>query len=256
MKAAPLILISPSTQSKGVEFSDTSISLSDRYPWAAAAAGGIPWVIPCLPSADLVAECVRRCDGVMLTGGDDVQTELYAPAMPPALKKTVSPPAPARDLLEILMIAEVFRQRKPLLAICRGEQILNVALGGGLIADIPSQLPKALRHNRSDLKDELVHDVQLASGSLMARIFGKSVIGVNSSHHQAATQVPKAMQVTATAPDGVIEALELSPEARASLPYMLAIQFHPERLFERHREFVGLFRSFTDACRASSRKRR
>src|SRR5438105_4394609 len=129
MKKAPLILISPSSQNRGAEFSDASLSLSNRYPEAILAGGGLPWVMPCVPLPELAAESVRRCDGVLLTGGNDVQPKLYGPELSAQLKKTIGPADPERDSLELLLINEVFRQRKPLLAICRGQQILNVALG-------------------------------------------------------------------------------------------------------------------------------
>ena len=137
MKKPPLILISPSTQNRGAEFSDASISLSNRYLEAIIAGGGLPWVMPCVPLLDLAAESVRRCDGVVLTGGNDVQPKLYGSKLSPQLEKTIGPADPERDLLELLLIDEVFRQRKPLLAICRGQQILNVALGGTLLVAPP-----------------------------------------------------------------------------------------------------------------------
>src|ERR1043165_7444699 len=102
MKSRPLVLITPCIEHKGAEFLDTSLSLSERYPRAIVAAGGLPWVLPCLPSENLVVEAVRRCDGVMLTGGDDVEPRLYANSLPPKLQRTVSPSDPARDLSELL----------------------------------------------------------------------------------------------------------------------------------------------------------
>ena len=127
MSSRPLILVSPCTQARGVEFGDPSLSLSLAYPLAVEAAGGIPWILPCLPRREHVAESVRRADGVLLTGGEDVQPRIYGPDLPPALGRTVVAEAPERDLFELLLVDEVFRQRKPLLAICRGQQILNVA---------------------------------------------------------------------------------------------------------------------------------
>src|SRR5436190_8824253 len=127
MKTAPLILITPSTDRKGVEFHDYSLSLSDAYPRAIQVAGGVPWVMSETPTREVIAESVRRSDGVLLTGGDDVQPEIYAPKLSPRLKKTVVQADPARDFSELVLIEEVFRQQKPLLAICRGQQILNVA---------------------------------------------------------------------------------------------------------------------------------
>jgi putative glutamine amidotransferase len=248
MKKAPLILISPSTQPRGAEFSDASISLSNRYPEAIIAGGGLPWVMPCVALPQLAAESVRRCDGVLLTGGNDVQPKLYGSKLSPQLKKTIGPADPERDSLEFLLIDEIFRQRKPLLAICRGQQILNVALGGTLFVDIPQQMPGALRHNQPERKYQVVHEVSLTSDSHLARICARTTLGVNSTHHQAVDRVAKALRVTATSPDGVVEALELAQDAALSLPFLISAQFHPERLFERHAEFLELFRSFIRAC--------
>src|SRR5438128_1685674 len=189
MKTAPLILIAPSTDRKGVEFHDYSLSLSDAYPRAIQIAGGIPWVLSGTPAREVIAESVQRSDGVLLTGGDDVQTELYAPKVPQKLKKTVMQADPARDFTELALIQEIFRQQKPLLAICRGQQILNVAFGGDLIVDIPTQKPEALRHKRYDAKSRPVHEIALAPDSLLAELLGKQNIGVNSTHHQAVDNV-------------------------------------------------------------------
>jgi putative glutamine amidotransferase len=253
MKKPPLILISGSTASKGVEFGDTSLSLSMNYALAISAAAGLPWLLPCVPERELVAEAVRRSDGVMLTGGDDVQPSLYSAKLPPAIEKTIHAAAPERDLFELLLIDEVFRQRKPLLAICRGHQILNVALGGTLVADIARQRPEALNHCRTDLKDKIVHQVTVDSGSLLAQAAGCASLGVNSSHHQAVANIAKPLLATAVSIDGIIEGLELEPAARRLLPYLVAVQFHPERLFTRHRPHLELFKRFIAACRRKCR---
>jgi putative glutamine amidotransferase len=251
MKTAPLVLIVPSSARRGVEFSDHSISLSNCYAQAVLAAGGLPWILPITPDPGLAAEAVRRCDGVMLTGGDDVQPGLYRDTVPARLKRTLGPASPERDLQELLVIGEVFRRRKPLLAICRGQQILNVALGGTLFVDLATQRPDALNHRRSDRKDRLVHEVRLEPGSLLGRVFGKSQTGVNSSHHQAVDRVAPPLQATARSADGVVEGLELRSADTRLLPYLLAVQFHPERLVTSHPEFRPLFGSFVCACAAS-----
>jgi len=243
----PLILISPSTQKKGVEFEDNSVSLSNQYCLAVAAAGGLPWIAPAIPAKVLVAQSVARSDGVMLTGGDDVQTKLYAPKLNGKLKKTVSEPEPDRDLFELMLIEETFRQGKPLFAICRGHQMLNVAFGGTLIVDIPLQCPGALEHRRTDKKNQVVHDAQLTDGSLLANITGRKKLGMNSSHHQAIGKLAEPFVATARSKDGVIEAIELKPGA-ARLPFFLAVQFHPERLYARHAEHLKLFQHFVRAC--------
>jgi putative glutamine amidotransferase len=243
----PLILISPSTQKRGVEFDDNSVSLSNQYCMAVAAAGGLPWIAPAIPAKSLVAASVARCDGVMLTGGDDVQTELYAPKLSRALKKTVSEPEPDRDLFELMLVEEAFRQQKPLFAICRGHQLVNVAFGGTLIVDIPSQIPGAIEHRRLDRKNHIVHDAELTDGSLMASIARNKKLGVNSSHHQAIAEVAEPFTVTARSSDGVIEGMELKPGA-PRLPFFLAVQFHPERLYARHAEHLRMFQHFVRAA--------
>lgn len=233
---------------QGAEFGDVSLSLSKCYTKAVEAAGGIPWVMPIPLGKNLISECVRRCDGVMLTGGDDIQPQLYTPALSADLASTVKQTDPARDLLEMEVVRAVFDQRKPLLAICRGQQLLNVAFGGTLIVDISTQVPNALNHKRSDLKDDLVHEINIAPGTLLAKITGKVHIKVNSAHHQAIDRVAAPFRVSAVSADGVMEGIELKPENAKLLPYLLSVQYHPERLFERHREHYGFFKSFVSFC--------
>jgi putative glutamine amidotransferase len=256
MNGPPLILISPSIEKAGVEFDDQSISLSEAYPRAVAAAGGIPLTTPVGTSRELVAECVRRCDGILLTGGDDIEPNLYGNGLPAKLRRTVSttPDGGERDLRELILIDEVFRQRKPLLAICRGHQLLNVALGGTLIVDIPTQVPRALRHGRMDRRSEVVHEVRLTRESLLFKITRRRKLGVNSTHHQAVGRVAEPLQVTAVSGDGVVEGMELKPAAARLLPFLLAIQFHPERLADRYPEHRAVFRAFTRACKVNRKK--
>jgi len=250
MATKPIILISGSTDDKGSEFSDYSIGLSMNYPLAITAAGGMPWILPCQPEPAHVREAVRQASGILLTGGDDVDPKLYTDRLPAKVAKTVQRAHAARDSFEILLVKEAFRQRKALLCICRGHQILNVALGGSLFADIPLQRPKAMAHNRTDLKDRVVHEVECAPGSLMARIAGGGSLGVNSSHHQAVDRMAGALRATAASSDGIVEGMELAPDAEGTLPYLLAVQFHPERLFVRHAEHLELFKTFVRSCRS------
>lgn len=250
MTKPPLILISPSIEKAGVEFSDRSISLSEAYPRAVAQGGAIPLTLPVGTSRELLAECVGRCDGILLTGGDDIEPELYGNGLPAKLRRTVStsPDGGERDLRELILIDEIFRQRKPLLAICRGHQLLNVALGGTLIVDIPTQVPNAIQHHRMDRRGEIVHEVRLTEESLLSKMTGERTLGVNSTHHQAVGQIAEPLQITATSGDGIVESLELKPEAADLVPFLLAIQFHPERLVHRYSEHRAIFRAFTQAC--------
>ena len=250
MTKRPLILISPNIEKKGGEFGDLSICLSETYQRVLIRCGAIPLALPVAISREVIAECVGRCDGVLLTGGEDVEPRLYGKVLPPRLHATVTvtPDGGARDLRELILIDEVFRQRKPLLAICRGHQMLNVALGGTLVADISRQMPRAINHRRMNRRSEIVHEARLTRGSLLAKITGKQKLGVNSTHHQAIARVAAPFRVAAVSSDGIIEGLELKPSAARMLPFLLSVQFHPERLVDRYAEHKAIFRGFTRAC--------
>lgn len=247
-KKAPLILISPNTEVKGEEFGDISISVSETYQRAIMEAGGLPLALPGMASRELMAECVSRCDGVLFTGGDDIDPKIYGAKLSPKLRKTVHVEPGERDLREMILVDEVFRQQKPLLGICRGHQVINVALGGTLVVDIGTQVPGALNHRRMDRKSEVVHEARLTEDSMLAKITGKQNLGVNSTHHQAVGRVAKPLQVTAMSADGIVEAMELRPEDAGLLPYLMTTQFHPERLAPRYPEHQEVFNSFIRAC--------
>jgi putative glutamine amidotransferase len=151
-------------------------------------------------------------------------------------------------LRELILIEETFRQRKPLLAICRGHQLLNIAFGGQLVADIRQQVPGALNHQRLDRACELVHEVALTAGSLLSKICKATVLGVNSSHHQAVQKLAEPFVATAVSADGLVEAMELKPEAARGMPFLLSVQFHPERLTQKHAAHRAIFRKFVAAC--------
>jgi putative glutamine amidotransferase len=122
------------------------------------------------------------------------------------------------------------------------------ALGGRLIADIRRQVPGALNHQCLDKTGELVHEVSLTAGSLLARIAGKRILGVSSSHHQAVLEPAEPLMATARSSDGIVEAMELRPEAVRRAPFMLSVQFHPERLTEHYAEHRAIFLRFVQAC--------
>jgi putative glutamine amidotransferase len=245
-----LILVTPDFESAGKEHQDPSISLSARYAEALTTVGALPVAMPPTVCREIIAQCVARADGVLLTGGDDVDPRLYNGRLSPRIRQTVNitPDGGERDLREVMVIDEVFRQSKPLLAICRGHQILNVALGGTLVVDIPSQLPGSLVHGRNPERNEVVHDVRLTPGSLLAKIAGGPKLGVNSTHHQAVGRVASSLRVTAHSKDGIVEGLELRLGGDHWLPFLLSVQFHPERLFDRYPAHQAIFRAFARSC--------
>jgi putative glutamine amidotransferase len=194
-----------------------------------------------------VADALRGAEGLLLTGGDDVAPTRYGEPAHPAVVEV----EPERDDFEIALVREARRLDLPIFAICRGVQVLNVAFGGSLVQDIPTQVPGAVEHKLAAPPHqpfEFAHEVWLEKDSLLARLMRERLsdtdaCGVNSRHHQAVKEVAPGFQVSATAPDGIIEAIE-DPGAR----FCLGVQWHPEN-FWRTGEFRPLFEGFLEACK-------
>jgi putative glutamine amidotransferase len=188
---------------------------------------------------------VGELDGLLLTGGGDVDPALYGAERHPA----VDAAEPGRDEFEIDLARRALDAKLPLLAICRGAQVLNVAAGGTLMQDIPAATPGDATHAVTVPKDAVAHSVTIADGTALAAALGAAVDAarlcrVNSRHHQAVERLGRDLVVAATAPDGIVEAIE-SPEA----PFCIGVQWHPEN-FWRTGEFAPLFASFVAAARA------
>lgn len=191
------------------------------YTDALLRAGLIPLVVP--PLAPEQAESLlARVDGLVLTGGDDVDARLYGQAPHPKTE----PADPERDRSEIALVHAARRAGLPTLAICRGLQVLNVALGGTLLQDIASLRPRALVHARSDARAARVHDVSLPPGTRLAGLCGAARIAVNSLHHQALDRIADGLRLSAQADDGIVEAAEWADDGW----WMIGVQWHPEEL--------------------------
>lgn len=199
-----------------------------------------------LTLADEPAAIAATADGLLLTGGGDVDPALYG-ATPHA---TYSAAEPGRDAFEIALVRAVLDAGKPVFAICRGMQVLNVALGGDLVQDIPTEVNGAAHHDVREPRYALAHEVWTTQGSRFSTLMREKLVDgescqVNSRHHQAVKHLGAGLEVVATAPDGVIEAVE-RPGA-----FCLGVQWHPEN-FWRTGEFRPLFEGFVDACRRPS----
>jgi putative glutamine amidotransferase len=218
------------------------------YEASVRRAGGDPWVVD--RDAD-PAEVVARADGVLLTGGGDVDPALYGEA-PHA---TFAAAEDGRDRFEIELVRLALAADLPVFAICRGVQVLNVARGGTLVQDIASELPGTLVHKREQPGSQpstLAHEVWVEKDSLLGRLMGDGggdieSCQVNSRHHQALEKLGEGLVPVATAPDGVIEAVE-DPQKR----FCLGVQWHPEN-FYRTGEFRVLFEGFVRASAANSK---
>jgi putative glutamine amidotransferase len=215
--------------------------IPQAYLDAILTAGGLPILLPTSLPITILPELVNRFDGFVLSGGGDVDPALYGGH----LDATVHSIDPERDAFECALIPLVLQADKPLLAICRGAQILNVALGGSLYEDIPSALPAALRHDwyPNIPRDYLAHTVEIEPGSRLAEILGTRKLRTNSLHHQAIRQPAPGLEVVARAEDGVIEAVEL-PGKR----FAIGVQWHPECLPEES-AMQRLFSEFVNAAR-------
>ncbi len=227
------------TSSAGVSATHT---INRAYPDAVARAGGLAMLLIPVPGPD-VGEVARRLDGLVLSGGGDVDPARYGGRH----HDSVYDVDPERDEFEIALVAEAAARRLPTLAICRGLQVLNVALGGSLIVDIPSEVAGSLTHSRVG---EHVHErhqrVTLDPGCRLASVLGAQV-DVNSIHHQAVDRVAAPLRVVGTTPDGVVEAVEHEDD---SWP-LWAVQWHPEYLAERHGDALSLFEVLVGAARAA-----
>ena len=220
---------------------ETILQMNRSYTGAVAGAGGIPVLLPITEDAEVVSRYASLCDGLLLSGGDDVDPSAYGEAQSWHCG-TVSPP---RDGFELALCRQFIRLQKPILAICRGIQVLNVAMGGSLYQDLQTDLPDSFAHRQKQKPWHASHPVTLAEGSLLSGILAADAIAVNSHHHQAVAQPGKSLTVSATAPDGVIEAIEMRTH-----PFCIGVQWHPERLWDQPltADHARLFRAFIEAC--------
>ncbi len=219
-------------------------SLAD-YVESVRRAGGDPRTLA--PESDGPGDVLSWCSGILFTGGGDVDPSRYGAPPHPAVVGL----DPQRDEYELELARLAIEHDVPILAICRGLQVLNVACGGSLIQDIPTQVVGAVEHSVKIPLSAIAHDVWVTRGSRLATLMAEQTAGgdtlaVNSRHHQSVATLAAGFQVTATAPDGVIEAFE-----RQSARFCLAVQWHPEN-FWRTGEYRPLFEGFVSACQLVS----
>ena len=210
------------------------------YVHAVEQAGGVPILIPVLNDLSELDTLLPRLDGLLLPGGLDVHPKLYGEEPHPLLTEL----DPKVDEMEFELVRWALKEDIPTLGICRGMQLLNVALGGNLYQDLPEQHPSDIRHMNLELpRSQIVHRVYVESGSRMEQVLGTHVFWANSLHHQAVKVPGKGVRITGRTNDGVAELLE-APDYR----FVMAMQCHPEEIYMQEPACARFFGAFVRAC--------
>ena len=210
----------------------------DAYIDAVAEAGGVPVIIPIMTDRASLAAVLDKVDGVLVTGGEDIDPNFFGEEPIPELGEVNAP----RDTFDVLLCQMTIEAKKPMLAICRGMQVLNVAFGGTLWQDIPSQKPSSVCHRAQD-GETAIHMIDVKAGTVLDRILPQEAHNTNSFHHQAVKDMAGGFVLNAVAEDGIIEGMERFDGGDR----VLAVQFHPEKsLSAGDKSFLPLFRWLVD----------
>jgi len=226
--------------------------MSQRYIRALTAVGALPWMIPLVGDEPQTMRGIYdELDGVFLPGGADIDPSNYGEERHARCDKS----DPARDEVELLLVRWALTDRKPVLGVCRGLQLVNLAAGGTLYQDLGDQMPGAIKHDYFPYdgrhgRGYLAHDVSIAEHTRLAEIFGAGALKVNSMHHQGVRQLGRHLLPSAVAPDGLVEGVESDNGS-----YLLAVQWHPEALIDSSPHTRKLFASFVEASAAYREQR-
>jgi len=222
----------------GEPYSEVNLAAC-AYPSAVAEAGGAPLLIPLVADDDLLRTILEQLDGVVLSGGWDIDPGLYGDEPHITLGKVDV----RKDETERLLAGMLLEAKTPVLAICRGAEMLNVVAGGTLYQDVSLAVEHPLKHDQRTVGDIATHTVRIEPGSRLAAVVGTTELRVNSRHHQCVNTLAARFEPTARAPDGVLEAYE-----DPAHPFMLGVQCHPEELAHEP-PFAALFAAFVAASR-------
>ncbi|AIY84258.1 MAG: gamma-glutamyl-gamma-aminobutyrate hydrolase family protein [Clostridium baratii] len=216
------------------------ISLSEKYINAIFCSKGIPFILPISNDIDSIKKYANLLDGLILTGGHDINPLLYCEEPSLNLGNVVT----ERDYFDLELVNEFEALNKPILGICRGSQVLNVAHGGDLYQDITNLKNNIIKHYQSPPEYEGSHTVDIKEDTILHEILGDSVL-VNSYHHQAVKKLGEGFKVAATSRDGIIEAIE-----NTNYKFEIGVQWHPEMMIYSSNHMKHLFNYFINKCQS------
>ncbi len=234
----PLIGVTP-----WYDYDKRTTYIKDGYCEGILKAGGLAAILPMTTDFEVLDEILERFDGFLISGGPDVDPRLFGELNLPCSGNI----SPYRDRMEIYLSKKALERNKPVFGICRGIQVMNVAMGGTLYQDIASQVKtvELVKHSQEAPRWYPTHEIEIEKNSLVWNSFGENGHAwVNSYHHQAVRDVAPGFKVSSTAPDGIIESIE-----SAGHKFAVGVQWHPELMWEKDPSFLGLFGEFVRCCK-------
>lgn len=216
------------------------LEINNTYVDAILEGGGIPIVLPIVMDADTIDNYLDLVDGILLTGGGDISPLSFGEEP----IKEIGSICIARDKMELELFRRAYERDIPVLGICRGLQIINIALEGTVYQDIFVQLPYSIAHVYSENVSQGFHTINILKDSLLYEIFGKDKLVVNSQHHQSIKDIGENLRVTSTTVDGIVESVESTNDK-----FVFGVQFHPEAMIYNDKEFIKLFNYFVNKCK-------
>lgn len=242
MKNRPIIGISATllTAESGVYLGLERACVINNYIEAVRLSGGIPIILPVIEGNEMIEAQVDLIDGLLLSGGYDITPSIFGEEPALGLEAT----HPARDIYEISLLQSAAAKEKPILGICRGIQLINVAFGGTLFQDLPSSGFPVLQHFQKTKYSLATHLVKLLPQSKLRKIFGKESLFTNSFHHQSVKEIAPGFVISAQTSDGVIEGIESQ-----NAPFLMGVQWHPEVMCPQTSGMQLLFSAFIEAAK-------
>jgi len=232
MQDKPIIGMTPLMERKAEQ-----IMMLHTYTQSILDAGGIPMVLPLTEEEQDIDQILKVCDGFVFTGGDDIDPGMYGEE-----KLDCVGPCKERDNFEMKLLHKAIAADKPVLGICRGMQLLNVALGGSLYQDITTLLPSHIEHRMEPPLDKVIHEIRIVDETPLMNVIGKNHIMINSYHHQCVKKLGVELEVMAYAPDGIIEGIYM-PQKK----FVQAVQWHPEQIYKKYEDNQKLIEAFIKA---------